>query len=292
MRGGWLRGPLRAVGLEVRRLHRSPAADPPRLFDDPLEALHYARAGVRVAFRCPLALARDTAGFSFAGDGWHPWVAELRDQGRRGDASYTGSLLERYYDRFQPRTALEALAGFDAEDHCGLADLPRHLFWSTPWSAQDVAELEHSVRDWVGRGARAHGLAGYDLAVDGTPYHGPVSARLGEVEVQRLHGVARALQRDGYDRRHGDSLFYLVRRGREFRAVKFGGGYHRTAAMSALGREHVPAQFRPPHAVDVDDVKDWPQVRSGMWSRRAALRYVDHLFDFDPVGWARDRGLE
>jgi hypothetical protein len=291
MRGGWVRGPLRAMGFEVRRRHRLPAAHPPPLFDDPLEALHYARAGVRVAFRCPLELARDTTGFSFAGDGWHPWVAELRDQERRGDASYPGSLLERYYDQFQPRTALEALAGFDARSHCGLADLPRHLFWLTPWSVQDVAGLDDSVRDWVGRGAHAHGIAGFNLAMDGTPYHGPVSARLGEVEVRRLHGVAKTLQRQGYDRHHGDSLFYLVRRGREFRAVKFGSGYHRTAAMSALGHEHIPARFRGPHAVEVDDVDDWPQVRSGIWSRRAAVRYVDHLFDFDPVSWARDRGL-
>src|SRR5690606_36859172 len=142
----------------------------------------------------------------------------------------------------------------------------------------------------VTRGAREHGLA-YDVDRDGSPYHGPTSRALAAIEVRRLQEIAAVLRVQGYDRAYGDSLFYLVRRGGEFVAVKFGSGYHRTAAMAALGAPTIPAQLRPPHAVDVVDVDDWPQVRSGLWSRVAALRYVDHLFEFDARAWARDRGL-
>jgi hypothetical protein len=291
-----LRRPVRAVlgaaGFELRRSPSRPAAGVPPLADDASEALHRARYGVAAAFECPLEVARDTRGFSFARDGWHPWVAELHDQQRRGGTN-DGSppLLQRFFADFRPRDALEALAGFRPDAPCGLADLGPDLFWVTPWCAWTPQEMADAVRDWVGRGARDHGLVDFEPDRDGSPYHGPTSARLAEVEARRLLAAATSLRRDGYDRRFGDSLFYLVRRGREQVAVKFGGGYHRTAAMAAIGAPTIPAQLRPPLAVDVDDVDDWPQVRSGLWSRLAAIRYVDHLFDFDATAWARERGL-
>jgi hypothetical protein len=287
-----VRTALRAFGVELRRLPPKPSADPVPCAADPSEALHRARFGVGAAFDCPLRIARDTRGFSFAPDGWHPWVAELRDQDHHVDVVGRATpLLQRYFASFQPGDALEALAGFRPDAPCGLTDLGPELFWLTPWCAWTPDEMGRAVRDWVGRGAREHGLPDFDPAGDGSPYHGPTSRRLAEVESRRLRDVADALRRDGYDRRFGDSLFYLVRRGREQVAVKFGSGYHRTAAMAALGEPTIPAQFRLPLAVDVDDVDDWPQVRSGLWSRRAAIRYVDHLFDFDAVAWARERGL-
>jgi hypothetical protein len=286
----FVRDVVRAAGFEVRRLDQSPER-PAELFEDPLAALHHARAGVPAAFTCRLQDICDPLGFSFAADGWHPWVAEVVDQSRRASDGFEGSYLERYFESFQPRTALEALPGFVPDGPCGLSSLPNHLFWLAPWEASSVDALDAGIREWIGRGARERGLVDFDLARDGNPYHGPVSRELGEVEVRRLRAVTTALRAAGYDRRFGDSLVYLVRRGRELRVVKYGSGYHRTAAMAALGHVTIPARLRPPHAVDVVDVDDWPQVRSGMWSRTAALRYVDHLFDFDAVAWARDRSL-
>jgi hypothetical protein len=300
IRGRWragaarrsVRTALRAAGLELRRVRKEPPGDPIPLVDDPSEALHRVQRGVPTAFDCPLEIARDTRGFSFAPDGWHPWVAELRDQDRDVDAADAAPpLLQRYSASFRPMDALEALAGFEPDAPCGLVDLGPDLFWVTPWCAWTPEEMAGAVRDWVGRGAREHGLTDFDPGRDGSPYHGPTSRRLAEVEARRLREAAISLRRDGYDRRFGDSLFYLVRRGAEQVAVKFGGGYHRTAVMAAIGAPTLPAQLRPPLAVDVDDVDDWPQVRSGLWSRRAAVRYIDHLFDFDAVAWARDRGL-
>jgi hypothetical protein len=281
---------FRSIGYEIRRPREVMDLAPSLMVDDPLEAIHYARDDVSVAFRCPLDLVRDTKGFSFAAGGWHPWTAQLQEPSR-GSPVYAGSLLERYYRTFRPADALAALAGFHPDAPCKLAELPSSLFWLTPWSASTPEQLSRSVEDWVQRGARQHGLDDYDPDRDGTPYHGPVSARLGELELHRLHAVKDVLIVDGYDRSHGDSLVYLLRRGDDIRAVKFGSGYHRTAAMAALGHEYIPAQLRSPVAVDVADVDDWPQVRRGMWSREAATRYVDHLFDFDPRAWAVSVGL-
>lgn len=61
--------------------------------------------------------------------------------------------------------------------------------------------------------------------------------------------------------------------------------------MSALGYKTIPAVFKRDHIIRVDDVDYWPQVRSGVWGRDDALRYVDHLFDFDSRAWAQERGL-
>ncbi|GGI05414.1 hypothetical protein [Egicoccus halophilus] len=287
-----VRSALDAVGLEVRRRRpRAAGGATAVLREDAREAVHYARGGVASSFLASPDVVRDVRGFSFASAGWHPWTAEVVDQRRRGNATYPGSLLERFHGTFRPPSALAALAGFSARSG-SLERLPAHLFWLTPWFAHDVDALERSVRDWVARGARSAGVVDYDFERDGTPYHGPVSSRHGQAETTRLHEVAEALQRTGgWDRAHGDSLGYLVRRGSEHVVVKFGGGYHRTAAMAALALGDVPVRLREPVEVDVRDVDDWPQVRRGTWDRDTARRYVDHLFDFDAAGWARARGL-
>jgi len=47
-----------AIKLDIRRIEREtstgpPHVDPPPIFDDPLEALHFARGGMPAAFHCP-----------------------------------------------------------------------------------------------------------------------------------------------------------------------------------------------------------------------------------------------
>jgi hypothetical protein len=282
---------LGSMGYELRRAPNRQAAAPPPLLDDPMAAVHLARGGTAVAFECPLEMVRDTQGFSFAADGWHPLVAAIHDQlGRRGD-QYRGSVLQRYFASFQPPTALDAIPGFNVEERCELAELPPHLFGLTPWFAASAARLDQDVRRWSGGDAAKHGLVEFDLDRHGVAYFGPASEELGEMEIRRLRWVYQAIKAQGFDRDKGDCRFYLVRRDGDIRAVALGGGRHRTSAMAALGRAFIPAQFEPPIAIDVRDVAEWPQVRSGVWSQKDALRYVDHLFDFDALEWARQRQL-
>lgn len=285
------RAALRRAGVEVRRTPAASDGAWPSLLDDPLAAVHLARERVPVGFRCRLDLARDTQGFSFAPAGWHPLVETIHERDFSAVARYEGSVLQRYYAAFRPRTALEAIPGFEARGPCGLDDLPPHLFWLTPWLGVSVEELDLHIRAWVSGDVREHGLADFDLDRHGVPYHGPASAALGHIETRRLASLHRSIGDQGYDRRQGDSRFYLVCRDGGYRAVLLGGGLHRTAAAASLGYESVPAQFQRPIAVDVRDVDHWPQVRSGVWSRTDALGYVDHLFDFDSAAWASRRHL-
>lgn len=286
----WARRLARAAGFDVVRTSRHPQEVPPELLRDPIAAVHIARGRVRTAFTCPLELARDRQGFSFGASGWHPLVATASAL-REAEAGSDDSTLTRYFDVFRPRTALEALPGFEALDPCVLDELPPHLFGLTPWYPSSIERLDDEVRHWTATDAEEHGLTTYDLDVHGVAYFGPASALVRDLEVHRLATLNAALRKHGYDRSHGDPRFYLVRRGREFRAVSSGGGRHRVAVMSAQGHRWVPATFDQPVAVDVRDVADWPQVRAGRWSERDALRYVDHLFDFDTHEWARQRQL-
>ncbi|MFO7903359.1 MAG: hypothetical protein R6U98_11915 [Pirellulaceae bacterium] len=287
----WGKQMILAMGYELRRASNRQASAPQPMVDDPIAAVHLARGSARVAFECPLEKVRDTQGFSFATHGWHPLVAAIHDRHRMREDQYEGAVLQRYFARFQPRTALDAIPGFRAEEHCGLADLPPHLFHLTPWFSGSATQLDQDVRRWSGGDAAQHGLVDYDLDCHGVSYFGPASQEVGEMEIKRLRSVCRALEAQGFDRGLGDCRFYLVRRDGDFRAIAFGGGRHRAAAMAALGQRFVPAQFEPPIAVDVRDVAEWPQVRSGIWSEIDALNYVDHLFDFDSLAWARKRQL-
>jgi hypothetical protein len=264
---------------------RSPGSPPP-LLADPLAALHLARDQVPVAFECQLQWARDTQGFSFGSGGWHPLVATISGHDDPAAVRYPGSILERYYRIFRPRSALEAIPSFRAHDPCGLADLPPHLFWLTPWLGVGPEELDRRVRQWVDSDLRTAGLVDFDFDRDGNLYHGPASEPVGCAEARRLASVTSSLLAHGYDRYQGDSRFYLVCRDGDFRAIKLGSGLHRTVAAAALGHSSIPARFHHPIAVDVRDVADWPQVRAGVWSVRDALGYVDHLFDFDAAQWA------
>ncbi len=287
----WAKQMLRSLGYELQRLPHVEQPVPPPLLDEPLAAVHLARAHTPAAFRCPVELICDVQGFRFSAHGWHPLVASFAEGRAQESDDYAGSILERYFASFQPANALEALAGFRSKDACGLADLAPHLFVVTPWSGWGPKRFDLEVRRWCAADAAQHGLGDTSIERHGVPYFGPVSHSLGRLEFHRVKALISSLRASGYDRIRGDCRVYLVQRGSEVRAVASGGGRHRIAAMSALGESHVPVSFHPPIALDTRDVLDWPQVRSGVWTRQDALEYVDYLFDFDARQWARGRGL-
>ena len=66
-------------------------------------------------------------------------------------------------------------------------------------------------------------------------------------------------------------------------------GHHPVAAGVVLGHKHLPA--RPKMLVRKEEVRLWPHVASGLWSEAEALKYFDHLFDFDSRAWAEAHGL-
>lgn len=102
----------KSVAVELcRRESARGAEQSPPIFDDPLEAIYRERGGKRAAFHCPIDRCVHINGLNFSAGGWHPFSALLEGIGTGADASYEGSILERYYQVWRPRNAREALIG-------------------------------------------------------------------------------------------------------------------------------------------------------------------------------------
>ncbi len=282
-----------AVGLQVRWKPRASSqfigdgrhsSGIPELRDSPLEALHYFRGGSKAAFLCPIRDIGLLNGTKFGEVGWNPFsqtAAEILQNPQISDAETT---LAKFYQNWQPADAASAVLGL-AESCAGLRGLPPHLFYLVPWRSLSVEEIEHEVQHWYRKDLIEHGFPPFEIDVSGFKHNGPVRPELLNAEVARLRSIVPILQNRGYDRRFGDVSVWLLKRGDDLRFINRG-GFHRTAAYDALGHKVIPAKLVEPGIFDVDDVDFWPQVRAGRWTREEALRYVDHLFDFDSKGWA------
>ena len=289
-----VKAPFHLVGLDlVRREASDPEPDPlPPLFEDPREALCYRQGGKPAAFECPLSDTIIRKGFSYSPDGWHPFVATLRQYAAGSNSCYSDSILKQYYEAHQPVNGADAIAGFDQVPDL-YTEYPTHAYRMSPWRSYTVDEIDQIVREWSKEDNQEHGNAEHDwsLETDGFQYHGPVSDRKGQLEYQRLVDVYESIRTRGYNRFCGHAHFLVLRRGEDIRFLNKGPGIHRAAAMAALGYETIPAVFSEPHIVDVDMAEYWPQVRRDVWTREQAEAYLDHLFDFDSRAWARERNF-
>jgi hypothetical protein len=263
---------------------------PPPILEDPWEALCLVQGGKPAAFLCPVEKCVNVNGLNFSRNGWHPFSAVLHEYAHREVSGYQGSILEKYYEKWQPQSAADAWIGFMHAPKI-FKDLPPYFMYLFPWTSKSPEELEHSVRTWYRDDNREHGRSPDNLDIAGFKEHGPVSPEVGDFEFNRLTSVLDSLLRQGYRRERGDVRVVMVKRGKDLRFLNFGGGLHRTAAMCALGREHVPATCQLPSVVDRDHAKYWPQVRRGIWSESEAIAYIDHLFDFDALEWAKKMDL-
>jgi hypothetical protein len=279
------------VGLDIRYIqapNSGQSSRPRPIFDDMMEALHYQRGGKEAAFYCPLNQSAHPVGFNFRDDAWHPFVETLKEYQDGKVTTYEGSTLKKFFDNWRPQNAHEALVGFENAPS-QFKEFPPHLFHLTPWLSKTPSEKDKQIRRVYRNDHAQHGLD--DLGIEGgCKHYGPVSRVKGQLEFDRLVGVYRSLKDRGYDRKHGDVRVRPVKQGSELIFLNRG-GYHRMAAMVALGYEKVPARFANPWFIDVEDVDYWPQVRRGLWSREEALLYVDHLFNFRSKRWVQNQGL-
>lgn len=250
----------------------------------------------RAQFPCPIGLVVFENAFRFGAEHWNPFSETARAI-RTGDArDYSGSILARFYDAWQPTSAAAAVAGL-ASTASALNGFPPQGIHICPWRQKRPDEIMNEVHAWHLRDMSQQGHPYAPIEQVGFNRNGPVSDRLGAAEVVRLKKLLRSIAQNGYDRAAGSEIgewgvrVEVLTRGNEVRLVNCG-GVHRAAVMDALGETHVPAHLAEVNRIDRNGVDDWPHVRSGLWSRAEAMRYFDHLFDFDSRGWARERGLE
>jgi hypothetical protein len=276
---------LRRVGLRNDRN----TVEPPPLVDSVEEALSNKKA----QFWCPIDLCLCENGRAFGERRWHPLSETAKAILGGASVAYKGSILERYYQTWQPQDAASAVIGL-SQSALALRAFPPHGYHMVPWGSRPLQEMLDLTEIWHARDMSEHGHRVLGIARYGFNGHGPVSEALGQVEFSRVMALVRGIRKHGYDRTsglsHGDRgvCVGLLKRGQEQRFIN-GGGLHRTAVMHALGRSHIPAKCMG--VIDRDEAADWASVRSGLWTLTEALRYFDHLFDFDTRAWAEERGL-
>ncbi|WP_119392197.1 hypothetical protein [Taklimakanibacter lacteus] len=177
--------------------------------------------------------------------GWHPFVAAL---------SEGPNVLEAYYRRVRPHSFEEFYyLGQDGE-------LPP---WALPWVITKPPTGE-------GLGLE-HGIS----------YYGPASAEKVRVEYERLLSVTASIRDNGFLRRHRIRGFFLKLDDSYRFFVR--GGKHRTAALTFLGGDRIPAQFCSgwPRLIDHDDADNWPMVRNKLISKQVAQAGFRRYFEFN-----------
>lgn len=275
----WARETMRSLGV------RQGAAQPPTVIDNPLEGVSLFRQGELITMACPIEDCVIFNGLSFSSRGFHPFAAAAEELLVHAEQPYEGSILQEYYQRWQPADALDALIG--AKN--GPEDLRRYppYLMLAPWldiSTADRLEWIRKTMLWEGKGVTEKPFG----PEDGHGLQGPVSRRKGEWEHGRLKKVLESIRARGYDRRHGDLAAQILVRGTEFR-FRIVHGHHRAGALKALGALKVVVQ--PSSIVELETINEWFHVRSGAWSRGEAESYFHHHFDFDSGAWARGLGL-
>jgi len=284
---------LRALGYKLTRVKKDSGKKKntsPILFENMYEALHHRRGNNPASLLCPLHKCVHRTGLNFKSSGWHPFVQTLEEYKKNKQLRYEDSSLKKYYDNWQPLSADQAVTGLELSSK-KLQSLPPYLIYLSPWSSRSINQMDLVVRCWHKQDELEHGEVFLNMDKDGFALFGPVSKEKGNLEFRRLITIYESLKTNGYDRSHGDIGVLVLKRGADYRYLNSGDGYHRTAALAALNFSKIPARFFHPWIISIDDIDYWPQVQNGIWNRKAAAEYFNHLFDFDSDAWACKRGL-
>ena len=289
----YIKALLSWAGYTVHRVQET--REQPSIVAEPFDVVHFkgafpsrCPAQPQVLFKCPVEHCVSSNGFSHGAGSWHAFSTTLEEYRTGECTTYEGSLLQRYYEVWQPSSSLEALIGLDRTP-AALAEAPPYMFL-LPWNRDTLEQRKSASRKGIWE-ENARWGDGNIVADEGCVFHGPVSARKGRIEFERLVSVFESIQKNGYDLSMGRPVrVNILKRGKELRYLIME-GQHRVAAMCAVGHATIPAVVGQAWVTDIDFVEFWPQVRDGIWSKKDAENYFNHLFDFDARTWAQQRNL-
>ncbi len=164
---------FRFVGLEVTSIKSKPK--PPPVYGDLEKVMGLNRIGVQASYECPLDQCLILNGFSFARNGWHPFVEAYHDMfAGSGKNQFKGSFLERYYKTWTPGSSGGAVAGFEDAPTmlASIAPFTLHAPWMEACPQDRQALMERIILDEN----KAAGCPELD-ASEGYGLHGPVSEK-------------------------------------------------------------------------------------------------------------------
>ena len=274
---------LRVCGFELRRI--APHIEPGTLFDDPIEVIQKINSHEPAALHCPLAACVSFNAMSLSKRGWHPFVQTAREYIELGIKRYEDSSLKRYYDIWQPANARAAFIRPDIAPK-SFENYPPFTYHK-PWSERSPEESAARTAKIIEIENAEFGNA--KLGPDaGHGFQGPVSEDKARLEYQRIVNLVDSIRAKGFDRWSGDIAVEVLEKKSNYLYV-IAHGHHRAAVMSALGYNHIPAI--PVRLLEEQYIAHWPSVYKKIWTHQEAQKYVNHLYDFDSLAWARSLGL-
>jgi hypothetical protein len=267
-----LRRPLRLLGYAPIAVSPDDRPREVTVFDSPLESI-YSRS--EVVFHVPIERCSNLYFQRYGPADRNPYVKTVRDYLTGTHRAYEGSALYHYYERCRSDIRTDpylefigTLAELDPRLSSPLTDGTPLPF---PWDPASLKGQESS-RPATSAEPLAHRLYPHDKArenfsrlttlLESIEEHGyrPSSSPEGEIQ--------------GYFLRDRDAYRFIVR-----------AGMHRTAVLSALGRDQIRATFRAgePRTIDLTDLENWPQVRSGFYEPRIARMFFSRYFSLPEV---------
>ncbi|WP_158211648.1 hypothetical protein [Alkalihalobacterium alkalinitrilicum] len=207
---------------------------------------------------------------------------------RNPEVVYNGSILEHYYENYQPNTfydfyfVVNRPRNISYQDKILLKQNINQYNNNSPWSdTRKIVKLEQ---------AHEHGLA----RKHGIQHYGPVSKIKGELELQRLKKVFLSIDKNGYNPNdyNGHIKGHFIKYNDDYRFL-ITNGIHRTAVLCAMNKTKIPVVFEPnfPRVLDFNDLKNFPQVRNRVFSEQLAEQIFLSYFKDNGTRKAKKLGL-
>lgn len=211
-------------------------------------------------------------GFSYAKDGWHPFVQTLKEYAQNEDLRYEDSTLARLYRQYCPSNVHEVLLDHLETQLKPICDWPPSnelIRWIWALNKTSVNSILKRLKDrpdskgWI--------------------FFGPQKKEYGEKEFERLIDVYNSIKEKGYQHELSETdpvNGYFLKKGTDFRFVLLQGN-HRVSALQALGYSEINVLIRKGHpaVIDRDDLHRWTEDGGGIYPSHLPYKLFDALFD-------------
>jgi len=220
----------------------------------------------------PLEICTNPMGFSFAQDGWHYLIEQLKQFDTNWDVKVKDSVLYRFHQNYQPEdmSDLAVSAGIEASFRPGLSVYP--------WGSFNIEKSNKG------------GLVKDPYR---TRFYGPSTFELIEKDFLNLKSMYGYFKKHGYRPWYFRNAFiggtFLERENGEKKYVVLQGN-HRTAILAHLGHKKILTRYLKGYyrSINEKDIENWYYVKSGDCSLADAQAYFDCLFSLNGTERAKD----
>ncbi|MGF7184469.1 tetratricopeptide (TPR) repeat protein [Desulfitispora alkaliphila] len=210
----------------------------------------------------------DLNGFHYVND-WQHFVEVIKEYEENPNIRYEDSVLKKYYESFTPRNLQEQ---YYFDDEIEESKKPISEGWGIyPWF-----NVKGKVKAQTNR---------VETRPGGSHHFGPNKDSFGKEEFDRIITTYKILKDSPYEPEiyvDGYMYGYILKNGKDYRFL-FTEGQHRIAVFAYLGYKKVKCKLVDEKVqngvVDIDDIKKWGMVKSGVFSRNLAKQLFNKFFE-------------